>query len=179
MKSYYYSFDTPIGILWVGFSNKGIVHVSFNNEAKRDLLGFLKKHFDDVVEYKEQEKDFSRQINAYLKGELKTFDIPVDLHGTDFQIKVWKELMKIPYGKTRTYKDIAHNIGNIKAVRAVGGANNKNPIPIVIPCHRVIGSDGNLLGYGGGIDYKVRLLELEGHNIMRKTVKGEVKYYLK
>lgn len=102
-----------------------------------------------------------QQLKGYAQGSLQEFSFSVKLDGTDFQKQVWIELMRIPYGETRTYKEIAEAIGNPNAVRAVGGANNKNKIPIVIPCHRVIGADGSLTGYAGGVDKKKRLLELE------------------
>lgn len=103
-----------------------------------------------------------QELNEYFNGNRKSFDIPYELIGTEFQKKVWTELTKIPYGETRTYKQIAQAIGNEKACRAVGLANNKNPIPIIIPCHRVIGANGKLVGYGLGIEMKESLLELEG-----------------
>lgn len=102
-----------------------------------------------------------RQISEYLKGGRITFDLPLVPEGTEFQRNVWAELQKIPYGETRSYKDIATAVGNPKACRAVGMANNKNPLMIVIPCHRVVGSDGRLTGYAGGLDMKAALLELE------------------
>ncbi len=101
------------------------------------------------------------QIRQYLKGERKIFDLSLSLKGTDFQIKDWNALLDIPYGETRTYKDIAIKIGNPKSCRAVGLANHKNPISIIIPCHRVIGTNGKLTGYGGGIQIKKYLLEIE------------------
>ncbi len=101
------------------------------------------------------------QLQAYFRGELTRFDIPLASEGTPFQLKVWEALKNIPYGKLVSYKTIAETIGNPKAVRAVGGANGKNPIPIIVPCHRVIGSDGSLTGFGGGLETKKRLLELE------------------
>lgn len=101
------------------------------------------------------------EIMEYLDGKRRHFDFPIELHGTDFQKKVWAQLQKIPYGETRTYKEIAEAIGNPKASRAVGMANNKNPVFIVVPCHRVVGSDGKLTGYAGGLDMKAALLELE------------------
>ncbi|MFS8542144.1 MAG: methylated-DNA--[protein]-cysteine S-methyltransferase, partial [Tissierellales bacterium] len=105
---------------------------------------------------------FHEQIIDYLNGKRKSFFLPLDLRGTDFQIKVWKELIKIPYGETRTYKDVAKNINVPKGYRAVGNALNKNPILIVIPCHRVIGSGGKLTGFRGGLELKAKLLALEG-----------------
>ena len=102
-----------------------------------------------------------RQLRAYFKGELREFELPLDLAGTEFQLRVWRELTRIPYGETRSYQDMARAIGAPKAVRAVGAANGANPIAIVVPCHRVIGAGGKLVGYGGGLPLKRRLLSLE------------------
>jgi len=102
------------------------------------------------------------QIKEYFKRQRKEFDLRLDIIGSDFQKKVWKELLKIPYGKTITYNQLSINLGNKKLIRAAAAANGANPLPIVIPCHRVIGSDGSLVGYGGGLDVKQKLLELEG-----------------
>ncbi len=102
-----------------------------------------------------------RQIEAYLDGELKEFTIPVAYMGTDFMKKVWTALLDIPYGQTRNYMEIAETVGNKKAARAVGLANNRNPLPIIIPCHRVIGKNGKMVGYRGGLGIKQQLLELE------------------
>ena len=101
------------------------------------------------------------QIEEYLQGKRKTFHFPYELRGTDFQLKVWKALCDIPYGETRSYKDIAVAIGNPKASRAVGMANHNNPMWVVVPCHRVVGSKGELTGYARGVDLKRELLELE------------------
>lgn len=106
-------------------------------------------------------KDALLQLSEYLRGERKKFDIPFRMRGTEFQIQVWKVLQNIPYGETRSYKQIAEAIGDPKAVRAIGMANNRNPLLIVIPCHRVIGKDGSLVGYGEGIEMKEFLLRLE------------------
>lgn len=102
-----------------------------------------------------------RQLTAYFAGELTTFDLPLDLHGTPFQRSVWAELNKIPYGETRTYGELAEELGKPGASRAVGLANGKNPVSIIVPCHRVIGASGGLTGYGGGLDRKQRLLAFE------------------
>ncbi|MEW2067213.1 methylated-DNA--[protein]-cysteine S-methyltransferase [Streptomyces sp. NPDC007346] len=107
--------------------------------------------FDEVI----------RQLTAYFAGELTTFDLPLDLHGTPFQRSVWAELRKIPYGETRTYGELAEELGKPGASRAVGLANGKNPVGIIVPCHRVIGASGGLTGYGGGLDRKQRLLAFE------------------
>ena len=106
-------------------------------------------------------KEAYRQLSEYLIGERKIFDLPLNPRGTVFQQQVWKALCDIPYGETRSYKQIAEAIGNPKAVRAVGMANNRNPLLIVVPCHRVIGANGKLVGYGAGIDKKEFLLKLE------------------
>ena len=101
------------------------------------------------------------QLEEYFAGRRRSFDLPLDLRGTEFQLRVWNALLEIPYGKTRTYADIARMVGTPKAVRAVGAANGANPVAILVPCHRAIGSDGSLVGYGGGLDLKKRLLALE------------------
>ena len=101
------------------------------------------------------------QVESYLAGNLKKFDLPLEMHGTNFQLEVWNALLSIPYGSTASYKDVALMTGNSKAVRAVGMANNRNPIAIIVPCHRVIGSDGSLVGYAGGMELKRTLLEIE------------------
>lgn len=111
--------------------------------------------FSDLVE---------KQVQEYLAGERRSFDIKYELEGTDFQKKVWNALTQIPYGETRSYKEVAEMIGNSKASRAVGMANNRNPLMMIIPCHRVIGADGSLTGYAGGLEMKHYLLELERNN---------------
>lgn len=103
-----------------------------------------------------------RQLNAYFAGKLKVFDIPYSLEGTPFQQKVWRALCDIPYGTCITYGELAKRIGDPKACRAVGMANGRNPLPILVPCHRVIGSGGRLTGYTGGLDIKIKLLQIEG-----------------
>ena len=117
---------------------------------------------NDIIE-KDTEilKEAVKQLNEYFEGKRKVFDLSVNPKGTEFMQSVWKELEKIPYGKTATYKEIAERVGNPKAVRAVGMANNKNPIPIIIPCHRVIGANGKLVGYALGLNMKDQLLKLE------------------
>jgi methylated-DNA-[protein]-cysteine S-methyltransferase len=102
-----------------------------------------------------------RQLRAYFAGDLRRFELPLDLAGTPFQQRVWRELRKIPYGETLSYGQLACNLGTPAAVRAVGAANGANPVPIVVPCHRVIGASGKLVGYGGGLPLKRRLLALE------------------
>jgi methylated-DNA-[protein]-cysteine S-methyltransferase len=115
-------------------------------------------------EWERDERPFAevvRQLRAYFAGELTEFCVPLAMEGTEFQLRVWAELRKIPYGETRTYGQLAAEIGKPEAMRAVGLANGQNPIPIIVPCHRVIGSNGSLTGYGGGMENKKKLLELE------------------
>jgi len=119
----------------------------------------LKK--DAVIKETRLIREASRQIFEYFDQNRVKFDLPIDFCGTEFQEKVWRELMNIPYGQTRSYGDIAKNIGSPKAARAVGMANNKNPLPIIIPCHRVIGANGKLVGYAPGLDIKEKLLNIE------------------
>jgi methylated-DNA-[protein]-cysteine S-methyltransferase len=104
----------------------------------------------------------ARQLRAYFAGALREFSLPLDMQGTEFQKRVWGQVAAIPYGETRSYLQIAQALGSPRAVRAVGAANGANPVPIVVPCHRVIGAKGSLVGYGGGLAMKRRLLELEG-----------------
>lgn len=145
----YAFYDFEFGILEIGYTNTAVV-----------LLKPVEKIDADNKPSALSDLAFE-QVCEYLKGHRKTFDFPYELHGTDFQKKVWDALRRIPYGETRTYKEIAGAVGNPKASRAVGMANNKNPLIIVVPCHRVIGANGNLVGYAGGLDMKKALLELE------------------
>jgi methylated-DNA-[protein]-cysteine S-methyltransferase len=108
-------------------------------------------------------REARRQLDAYFAGDLQDFHLPLDLKGTPFQIRVWQALLEIPYGETRSYAEQARVVGSPDAVRAVGAANGRNPIPIVVPCHRVIGSNGKLTGFGGGLPLKRWLLDLESH----------------
>jgi methylated-DNA-[protein]-cysteine S-methyltransferase len=107
-------------------------------------------------------QEAASQLREYFAGHLRVFSVPLDLKGTEFQLAVWRQLQEIPFGETRSYAQIAQSIGRPNAVRAVGAANGSNPISIIVPCHRVIGSNGKLTGYGGGLPLKKRLLELEG-----------------
>jgi len=150
MKQFCY--QTQIGKIYISENSGKICGVSFRKgfECENVETELIKKTY--------------RQICEYLNGERKVFDIPIEICGTEFQSRVWKALLEIPYGKTVTYKDIAKNIGQPSASRAVGMANNKNKIAIIIPCHRVIGQNGQLTGYAGGLDIKRYLLDLERIN---------------
>jgi len=132
-------------------------------EVKTDDIGIHWVEFcDDIIDFKvDSENAIQKQFTEYEKGIRKVFDLPLHIKGTEFQKKVWNALLEIPYGETRSYQEIAIQIGNPKAVRAVGGACNRNPIGIIVPCHRVVGKNGSLTGYAGGLDYKKLLLENE------------------
>lgn len=132
-------------------------------EVKTDDIGICWVEFcDDIKDFNvDNENVIQKQFTEYEKGARKVFDLPLHIKGTEFQKKVWNALLEIPYGETRSYQEIAIQIGNPKAVRAVGGACNRNPIGIIVPCHRVVGKNGSLTGYAGGLDYKKLLLEKE------------------
>ena len=147
LKTTYY--NSPVGLLEIQNTEGGIRSVNFVLEKK----------------FQEEPNDYNqlviKQLDEYFKGERKSFEMPFDLEGTDFQKRVWHELLKIPFGKTKSYMDIAKALGDVKAIRAVGTANGSNKIAIIIPCHRVIGSDGSLTGYAGGLERKKWLLDFE------------------
>lgn len=147
----YAVYDSPCGRLKIGYTDKAIRYVLFTDEKESGKPSALSELA-------------ASQLTEYFSGKRKDFDLPLEPQGTEFRKKVWSALTEIPYGETRSYKDIAESIGNPKACRAVGGANNKNPISIIIPCHRVVGADGSLVGYGGGLDKKTMLLDLESKN---------------
>jgi methylated-DNA-[protein]-cysteine S-methyltransferase len=152
---YYDIIESPIGpILLVG-NEKGLKRLIFLKGKKRIEIP------SDWIENKEYFREAVRQLEDYFSGKRESFDLELAPEGTDFQKSVWKTLCEIPYGETRTYKEIAVSIGKPKAYRAVGLANNRNPVAIIIPCHRVIGSDGKLTGYASGLDIKEFLLRLE------------------
>jgi len=147
-----YVYDTPIGKLLLEENGEGITQVDFLTDIS---TGELELEETPLL------KEAGKQLKEYFLGTRTAFQLPLCPKGTDFQKAVWKALENIPYGETKSYKDIAEAVGSPKGFRAVGMANNKNPIPIIIPCHRVIGADGKLVGYGGGLPIKVKLLELE------------------
>lgn len=120
---------------------------------------------DTWIESAEKIQPYRAQLEEYFAGRRKKFDLPLDLQGTDFEKRCWQALLTIPYGETRSYADIARAVGSPKAFRAVGMANHNNPVAIVVPCHRVIGANGDLTGYGGGLEVKRKLLELEGSQV--------------
>ena len=158
---FYKIYDFEIGELAICEENGKIVLVNVV-KTKEDIEEMAK---NSIQKETSLIKNTKQQLDEYFAGKRKKFDIPIKLDGTDFQIKVWKELLKIPYGETCSYLDIAKRIGNPKASRAVGMANNKNKIIIIVPCHRVIGSNKKLVGYACGLDVKEKLLELERGNV--------------
>lgn len=158
-------FKSPIGILEITASKKGIISITMKKSvgARFPRQGWETQPLQKG-EYIDSPllKKCCEQLDDYFSGKRKTFDVPLDLHGTDFQKCVWRELQKIPFGKTVSYGNIAKKIKNPQAFRAVGNANNKNPIGIIVPCHRVIGANGKLVGYAGGLNKKKWLLKHEG-----------------
>lgn len=158
------SFDSKIGLIYIASTDNGVCKVSIPRESKKQFLHFLRENFSDseVRDNKSRNKEAIDQMSRYFNGRLAKFTVPVDLLGTPFQRRVWKELTKIPYGTTISYKQLAKRIGTSRGFQAVGRANAVNPVPIIIPCHRVIGTDGSLVGYGAGIKTKEFLLKLEG-----------------
>lgn len=149
---------SPVGTLTLVASGKGLAAILWeNDDPARVPLGTLTENGDEPILLETE-----RQLNEYFSGKRKTFSIPLDFNGTDFQKGVWNALLTIPYGETRSYGEIAVQLGNPKAVRAVGAANGRNPISILAPCHRVIGSNGKLTGFAGGLEAKSLLLKLEG-----------------
>lgn len=139
-------------------SKTGVRYIDLRKRSVEDLSRLLSGTITPDDRHNETVLD---QLHEYLEGQRRTFDVPLDLRGTPFQEAVWNQLLKIPYGVTRSYAEVAASIGRPTALRAVGGAVAANPISIIIPCHRVIGKDGSLVGYGGGLPLKERLLALE------------------
>ncbi|MGC5327459.1 methylated-DNA--[protein]-cysteine S-methyltransferase [Brevibacillus sp. SYSU BS000544] len=164
---YYSMMDSPIGPLLLASTKKGLCNIEFGpeDEAVAALQRWSRKWgIDGGKPIADDTKlaEVKNQLTEYFTGQRKSFTIPFDLYGTPFQKIVWQKLLDIPFGEVWSYKDVAIAIGASKAVRAIGGANNRNPIPVIIPCHRVVGSNGALVGYGGGMSIKETLLTLEG-----------------
>ena len=150
---YYSYFKSPCGLIKITATEKHLKELEFL------------KHMDiDISNENEITKKVSKELSEYFFERRKTFSLDLAVEGSEFQKKVWNALLEIPYGELATYKDIACKIGNTNASRAVGNANNKNKIPIIIPCHRIIGTDGSLVGYAGGLDVKKFLIDHERNN---------------
>jgi methylated-DNA-[protein]-cysteine S-methyltransferase len=156
---YHTTIASPIGPLFLAGETDGLRFVSFagSRHAKKPQREWV----EDAIPFAET----IRQLQAYFAGKLKEFDLNLILEGTDFQVRVWRALRTIPYGETLSYSELARKIGTPKAVRAVGAANGSNPLPIIVPCHRVIGSNGDLTGFGGGLPIKKKLLALESRQL--------------
>jgi O-6-methylguanine DNA methyltransferase len=153
---FYFRTPSPVGSLFLAASTKGLVRLEF--QAREQRLS------PDTIQLRESKAalaPYLRELNDYFAGERREFSLPLDLRGTEFQLACWRALVEIPYGETCSYRDVAQAIGHPHAYRAVGMSNNRNPVAIVVPCHRVIASSGSLCGYGGGLDIKRKLLELE------------------
>ncbi len=153
--TFYTMIESPVGPLLLAGNHEELSLISFQSSTRAE---------SPAPDWISDAKPFAQavsQLNAYFAGELEAFDLPLAPRGTDFQLSVWKALLGIPFGETISYGELARRIGNPNASRAVGLANGSNPIPIIIPCHRVIGSNGKLTGYGGGLPIKEKLLALE------------------
>jgi methylated-DNA-[protein]-cysteine S-methyltransferase len=157
---YFERFNTLIGILTIAADAEGLRHIEFpSNRHPVDRVGWMPDAHGSVLDMLRATRG---QLLEYFAGTRRTFDLPLRPQGTAFQMDVWRALAAIPYGETWSYRDLARAIDKPDAVRAVGAANGRNPLPIVLPCHRVIGADGSLTGFGGGLPTKERLLRLEG-----------------
>src|SRR5271165_3831772 len=157
-KYVYKTISSPLGWLKLVASEKGLAAILWENDDPRRV------HLEPTHEDNKHPVllQAERQLSEYFAGKRKSFSLALDFKGTDFQRKVWRALLEIPFGETRSYGQLAKQLGNPKAGRAVGAANGRNPIAIIAPCHRVIGASGRLIGFAGGLEAKARLLSLEG-----------------
>ena len=158
------SFTSQIGVVYIASTERGVCKICIPGQTKREFMAWLEKHADGgtITESKRKHKTVVDQLNRYFNRKLVKFNVRLDLIGTENQRRVWRELRKVRYGTSITYKDLAKRVGRPKGAQSVGRANGANPIPIIIPCHRVIGSDSRLKGYAAGIKTKEFLLRLEG-----------------
>ncbi len=158
------SFESKIGLIYIASTDKGVCKISVPRQTKKDFFRWLRENFDDseVVDNKSRNKEVMDQLNRYFNGRLAKFTCAMDMRGSPFQLRVWKELVKITYGTTISYKQLAKRLGTSRGFQAIGRANAANPLPIIVPCHRVLGTDGTLVGYASGVKTKEFLLKLEG-----------------
>ncbi len=164
MTYFYKTMESPVGLLKLVASDRGLAAILWeNDDPKRVRLSPLEEDEAHPVLLETE-----RQLNDYFAGKLEKFSLKLDFAGTEFQKKVWEALLTIPFGETRSYGQIARQIGRPKAVRAVGAANGKNPVSIIAPCHRVIGSNGKLTGFAGGLEVKALLLGIESKSDVQK-----------
>jgi len=181
MLIHYTNFDSPVGPMLVAASDKGLVLLEFSGHRRRrpgmpeiplqlrmsaqsnpDSAGLRTSPPSNAVESTDKLEPYLDQLRQYFAGERREFTLPLDLRGTEFQLRCWHALLEIGYGEIRTYAQLARAVGSPNGFRAVGAANGANPVSIIVPCHRVIASDGTLGGYGGGLEVKEKLLRLEG-----------------
>jgi O-6-methylguanine DNA methyltransferase len=165
-------FESPIGALRIASTEVGVAYLGLPRAGGRGFAGWLARsaHGARHEQAYAPNREAIRQVIEYLEGKRSDFDLRLDLRGTPFQRSVWNALLEIPYGATRSYADVARAVGNPNAVRAVGTANGTNPIPLVVPCHRVIATGGKLGGYSGGLDLKRRLLAMEQSSCHQGTL---------
>jgi len=155
--------ETLVGKLWVAVTEKGVTRLALSTpEEQARFWAWIARHHPEAKEEETKTAAVQSELAEYFAGRRRAFTVSLDLQGTEFQRAVWRAIAQIPYGQTVTYAALARQIGRPQAVRAVGAANGANPIPIIIPCHRVIGAAGSLVGYGGGLPLKEWLLKLEG-----------------
>lgn len=164
MPLFYTVMETPIGTLWLISTQAGLCRVGLPGESRSLMEAWLARHFgpEKPQENPDMLMPVVAQLREYFSRLRHRFDLPLDLRGTPFQRRVWEELLSVPYGQTVSYGELARRIGKPEAVRAVGQAVGANPVPIIVPCHRVVGADGSLVGYGSGLEVKEALLRLEG-----------------
>jgi len=162
-KLYFQELETPLGTLVVVGSSKGICRICFSIQSFRDASPWFQRHFSCLPEkgWQPPLREAVEQLTQYFEGKRRDFDLTLDLRGTSFQLGMWRQLLKIPFGSTASYGEVARRMGNPGASRAVGSAAGSNPVSIVVPCHRVIGQDGSLVGFGGGLAIKEQLLGSE------------------
>jgi methylated-DNA-[protein]-cysteine S-methyltransferase len=167
MELFWNILESSWGEILIVANLKGIVRITLPGESSSKVLNNLCNNRETILTHKNTAAiiQAKKQITEFLNGKRSSFHLELDPQGTDFQKKVWNVLRKIPYGQTKCYQDIARIVGSPKAVRAVGMANNKNPLPLIVPCHRVIGKNGDLVGYAGGLSLKKKLLKLESENL--------------
>ena len=157
--------DSPIGALLVAVTERGLCRVAFDPEPERDLEPLAREFGAKVLRAPKAADETRRELSEYFEGTRTAFDLPIDVRFDAFRLRVMDELARVPYGEVTTYGALAARAGRPKAARAVGTFMNRNPIPIVLPCHRVVGANGSLTGYGGGLERKERLLQLEGASL--------------
>lgn len=163
-------FESPIGRMSVTSSERGLCYVALPRASGRGLEGWRKRHAaeESLAEGEESNREAIQQILDFLNGDRDKFDLALDLRGTPFQIEVYEAVASIPYGERLSYGAVAEQIGRPEAVRAVGMANGANPLPLIVPCHRVVGKDGQLQGYAGGLTLKRKLLAMESASVTRQ-----------